>query len=100
MVWPLRFFADLLVVQLDGGKILTVEFVSSVNHSMPWQFEPTQKSVRVVPGETALAFYTVKNPAPYAVTGVATYNVFPPRAGTAAVSTCQFFSALNCTACV
>lgn len=73
--------STLISEQLDGGKILTVEFVSSVNHSMPWQFEPTQKCVKVVPGETALAFYTVKNPAPYAVTGVATYNVFPPRAG-------------------
>lgn len=37
--------------------------------------------MQVVPGETALAFYTVRNTADYPVTGVATYNVFPPRAG-------------------
>ena len=35
----------------------------------------------VVPGETALAFYTVKNNSDVAITGVATYNVFPPKAG-------------------
>jgi len=46
---------------------------------MPWTFTPTQKSVHVVPGETALAFYTVKNNSDVAVTGVATYNVFPSK---------------------
>jgi cytochrome c oxidase assembly protein subunit 11 len=69
------------VKPIDGGKILTVDFVASTNHSMPWKFEPTQKCVKVVPGETALAFYTVRNPCNYPITGVATYNVFPPRAG-------------------
>jgi len=31
--------------------------------------------------ETALAFYETKNRADHAITGVATYNVQPPRAG-------------------
>ena len=35
----------------------------------------------MVPGETALAFYTVRNNSDVAITGVATYNVFPPKAG-------------------
>eukprot|EP00975_Prorocentrum_lima_P023817 5013655-Prorocentrum_lima.AAC.1 len=47
---------------------------------MPWIFRPTQKEVKIVPGETALAFYTVKNTAEYPITGVATYNVYPPKA--------------------
>lgn len=29
---------------------------------MPWTFVPQQKFVKVVPGETALAFYTAHNP--------------------------------------
>lgn len=74
---------------------MTVEFVASVNHSMPWQFEPTQRAVKVIPGETALAFYTVRNPAPYAVTGVATYNVYPPRAGMTSSSCCNIFYLLR-----
>lgn len=37
--------------------------------------------VQVVPGETALAFYTVKNKTDKGIIGVATYNVHPPKAG-------------------
>lgn len=66
---------------VEGGDILKVYFMSSVHDEMPWNFVPTQNEVRVVPGETALAFYTVKNTADHPVTGVATYNVFPPKAG-------------------
>lgn len=36
---------------------------------------------QVVPGETALAFFTAKNPSRKHITGVATYNVFPLKAG-------------------
>ena len=28
---------------------------------MHWKFTPTQKKVRTTPGESTLAFYTVKN---------------------------------------
>jgi len=48
---------------------------------MPWSFKPQQRSVVVVPGETALAFYTAYNPSDAPVTGVSTYNVSPPKAG-------------------
>lgn len=37
--------------------------------------------LQVVPGETALAFYTVKNKTDKGIIGVATYNVHPPKAG-------------------
>ena len=36
---------------------------------------------QIVPGETALAFYTAKNLSDKAITGVATYNVTPVKAG-------------------
>ena len=42
---------------------------------------PQQRAVKVVPGETALAFYTAHNPTNAPVTGVSTYNVTPMRAG-------------------
>jgi hypothetical protein len=35
----------------------------------------------VVPGETALAFYTAFNPTDKPITGVSTYNISPMRAG-------------------
>ena len=48
---------------------------------MPWKFRPSQKEVRIVPGETALAFFKAVNKSDKPVTGVATYNVTPMRAG-------------------
>lgn len=69
------------VKPVDGGKVLRVDFTSNVHSEMPWTFRPTQRNIKLVPGETALAFYTVKNNSDRAITGVATYNVFPPKAG-------------------
>jgi cytochrome c oxidase assembly protein subunit 11 len=52
-----------------------------VPDTIPWSFTPTQSSVKVIPGETALAFYTAKNNSKKAIVGVATYNVIPSKAG-------------------
>jgi hypothetical protein len=45
--------------------------------------------VRVVPGETALAFYTARNPTAEPVTGVSTYNITPMRAA-------PYFNKIQC----
>ncbi len=66
---------------VDGARVIKVDFTGDVHSAMPWKFKPTQRDVRVLPGETALAFYTVSNPTAKAITGVATYNVYPPKAG-------------------
>ena len=104
--------------QVDGGKVIRIDFTCNVHSAMPWKFRPTQNSIKVtvstalpppflrihtsphlpyptvyrprprpvccnqlVPGETALAFYTVTNTSDKTITGVATYNVYPPKAG-------------------
>ena len=36
---------------------------------------------QLVPGETALAFYTATNPTNEPITGISTYNVIPFEAG-------------------
>jgi cytochrome c oxidase assembly protein subunit 11 len=66
---------------VEGGRTLTVNFSADVSAAMPWTFKPQQKRVRVVPGETALAFYTAHNPTERPVTGVSTYNITPMKAG-------------------
>lgn len=43
----------------------------------------------MVPGETALAFYTARNPTDVPVIGVSTYNVIPFEAG-------QYFNKIQC----
>ena len=40
---------------------LRITFNGSVSDVMPWKFVPQQREVRVLPGETALAFYTATN---------------------------------------
>ena len=60
---------------------MRVTFDGQVSSSLPWDFVPTQRDVRLVPGESVLAFYTAKNNSDHAITGVATYNVQPPKAG-------------------
>ncbi|KAF9968138.1 Cytochrome c oxidase assembly protein cox11, mitochondrial [Mortierella alpina] len=44
-----------------------------------WSFQPQQRQVHVLPGETALAFYTAKNKSSEDVIGIATYNVTPSK---------------------
>lgn len=66
---------------VPGARQLTVNFNADTSSSMPWTFVPQQRVVKVVPGETALAFYTAHNPTDAPVTGVSTYNVTPMRAG-------------------
>jgi len=66
-----------------------VYFNADVAEGMPWRFHPTQKSVVVRPGESALAFYTARNLSRTPVTGVATYNVQPNKVG-------QYFNKVQC----
>ena len=56
-------------------------FNADTSAAMRWQFRPHQKEIKLVPGETALAFYTARNPTDRPVTGIATYNVIPFEAG-------------------
>jgi cytochrome c oxidase assembly protein subunit 11 len=63
------------------GKLITVRFDSTVGDVLPWSFVPTQLDVKVVPGETALSFFTATNHSDRPITGVATYNVHPPKVG-------------------
>ena len=60
---------------------ITITFNADVAEGMPWKFTPTQRSIKVVPGESALAFYTARNLSKQPITGVATYNVQPNKCG-------------------
>ena len=71
------------------GKLITVRFDSTVGDVLPWSFVPAQLDVKVVPGETALSFFTATNHSDKPITGVATYNVHPPKVG-------LYFSKIQC----
>ncbi|KAK7380278.1 hypothetical protein VNO78_32786 [Psophocarpus tetragonolobus] len=59
---------------------IVVQFNADIADGMPWTFVPTQREVRVKPGESALAFYTAENKSSTPITGVSTYNVTPMKA--------------------
>ncbi|GKB57899.1 cytochrome c oxidase assembly protein COX11, mitochondrial [Tanacetum coccineum] len=59
---------------------IVVQFNTDVSDGMNWKFIPTQREVRVKPGESALAFYTIENYSSTPITGMSTYNVTPMKA--------------------
>ena len=56
---------------------------------MPWKFIPQQREVRVLPGETALAFFTATNKSEEDIIGIATYSVTPAQVA-------PYFSKIQC----
>ena len=69
-------------------RIITVRFDATVG-DVPWEFEPVQLSVAARVGETELITYRAHNAARQAVTGTATFNVTPSKAG-------QYFDKIQC----
>jgi len=76
-------------VKVHGGRQIRVTFNADVSDRLAWSFKPQQREVRVVPGETALAFYTAKNLSDRDVVGIAAYNITPNKAG-------QYFNKIQC----
>lgn len=84
-------------VELDGEKLkpvpgakpVRITFVADTSKTLPWKFVPEQKSLTVVPGQTALAFYSARNEGSRDITGIATYNVIPAKAA-------QYFNKIQC----
>jgi len=70
-----------LMRPVKGARPLKIRFAGNVSSALPWGFTPQQRQVEVVPGETALAFYTATNSSDDPIIGVATYNVLPMKAG-------------------
>ncbi|KAK2866514.1 hypothetical protein Q7C36_002570 [Tachysurus vachellii] len=70
-------------------RIIKVTFNADTHASLQWNFRPQQSEIYIVPGETALAFYTAQNPTDKPVIGISTYNVVPFEAG-------QYFNKIQC----
>ncbi|KAF6809643.1 cytochrome c oxidase assembly protein CtaG/Cox11 [Colletotrichum sojae] len=77
------------LVPVTSSPRIRVTFSSSVSDVLPWKFTPQQREVRVLPGETALAFYTATNNSDQDIIGVATYSVTPGQVA-------PYFSKIQC----
>jgi cytochrome c oxidase assembly protein subunit 11 len=64
-----------------SNRVITVSLLGNVNSKLPWTFEPATRKVSLRVGESALVFYRATNRSSEAVTGVATFNVTPHKAG-------------------
>lgn len=71
--------------EADAGRTLareiTIRFDGSVNQGLAWRFKPEQTAETLHIGETGLAFYEAENLSDKPVTGRASYNVSPSKAG-------------------
>ncbi|MHA7872592.1 MAG: cytochrome c oxidase assembly protein [Hyphococcus sp.] len=60
---------------------ITIRFDATVGLGLPWRFKPEQPSQTLHIGETGLAFYQAENLTDRPITGRATFNVSPAKAG-------------------
>jgi cytochrome c oxidase assembly protein subunit 11 len=70
-------------------RMITVQFDANVNSTLPWQFEPGERQVRIRLGEERLVHYVARNRADHPVIGTATFNVVPETAA-------RYFSKIQC----
>ena len=70
-------------------KYVTIKFNANLSDNMPWVFQPSQKELKILVGETALGFYKAYNPTDKPIIGIATYNVTPQKAG-------YYFNKIQC----
>ncbi|GAB0131751.1 hypothetical protein EsDP_00000210 [Epichloe bromicola] len=77
------------LVPVTSANRIKVTFNASVSDELPWKFTPQQREVRVLPGETALAFYKATNRGDKDIIGVATYSVTPAQCA-------PYFSKIQC----
>ena len=66
-----------------------VRFDANIQPSLPWKFEPVQRTVRIQPGARTTIYYQATNYAARSTTGQATFNVTPEQAG-------PYFSKIEC----
>jgi cytochrome c oxidase assembly protein subunit 11 len=64
-----------------AASIVTIRFDAETAPGLGWEFRPLQRTLAVHPGEKQEIFYRAINKTTAPVTGSATYNVTPAKAG-------------------
>ena len=68
---------------------MRVRFAANVHRDMAWEFKPEKSMQKLKVGEQGLAYYEAYNPTSKTITGTATYNVTPHKAG-------EYFAKIEC----
>ena len=74
---------------VDENRLVTVQFTTSNNANMPWEFKPQERSVKVRPGEINEAFFVATNTTGAVMTAQAVPSVAPFAAA-------QYFHKTEC----
>jgi len=75
--------------QVDTSRWVTLEFDANTNESLPWKFKPTQRSLKIHPGQLVQVEYEVMNTSQDDIVGQAVPSYGPARAA-------QFFKKIEC----
>jgi len=70
-------------------RLMTIRFDANTAPSLPWTFEPVQRSLGVKVGEESFAYYRATNTSDHTITGTAVFNVTPDTAG-------AYFNKIEC----
>ncbi len=65
---------------VDRGRDIKMEYVTSVNGDLPWQFKALTKTTKIHPGALNEAHFVVENQSDERIVGRAVYNVSPAEA--------------------
>jgi cytochrome c oxidase assembly protein subunit 11 len=68
---------EALTEEVDEDRLVTVEFLATVNSDLPWEFRPMVKKVRVHPGEITEVNYFARNRTGNRVAGQAVPSLAP-----------------------
>ena len=68
------------VVEVDRSRTVKVQFVTSNPEHMPWDFEPTEQSIRVFLGENKITSFFAQNPTKKWMVAQAVPSVTPSEA--------------------
>lgn len=66
--------------EVDKSRLVTVQFLSTNNAGMPWEFGPQVRSVKVHPGQEVLVNYVAKNTTSEDMVGQAVPSLVPFKA--------------------
>jgi len=72
--------ASLLTSKIDINRTITVEFDSTTNAELPWEFYPMVKKIQIHPGEIKEVSYFVKNNSDKAIIAQAIPGITPWQA--------------------
>ena len=70
-------------------RTMTIRFDANISPDLPWRFGPNEKKITLRVGEMSKTSYYARNFSRQKITGRATYNVTPEKAG-------YYFSKIQC----